>query len=63
MSATGTQRKWNEPDEPIRRTKTANLERWLDSYHLSRLERDRYVADLVPRSKTPRDPDALPVRR
>jgi len=63
MSATGKQSKWNEPDEPIDRTKTLNLERWLDSYHLSRLERDRYVADLFPRSKTPRDPEALPVRR
>ncbi len=63
MSATGKQRKWNEPDEPIRRAKTLNLERWLDGYHLSCLERDRYVADIIPRSKTPRDAEALPVRR
>lgn len=63
MSATDKQEKWNEPGEPIRRTNAQNLERWLDCYHLSLLERYRYFDDLVPRSRTPRSAEALSVRR
>lgn len=63
MSATDKQKKWKEPDGPVRRTNPQGLERWLDSYHLSRLERYRYFDDLIPRSKGSRDPQALSIRR
>lgn len=63
MSATDKQKKWKESGEAVRGANPGSLERWLDSYHLSRLERYRYSDDLIPRSKGSRDPEALPIRR